>query len=206
MPDLNETVDAIVAALPGAQSGEDVMAFLKKALDLMAAMPGAPQGTPSPEQMGEMESAMTAAVANSALLLDIAKELDVTPDKVLPTVAAFKTKLDVSTDTEKELAELKAFRKDAEIRMLIEDKSDFIPPAQRENVSAFAKKYGIEAAREYVNSAFTTKITNSAPKPPEPPKENNTPSSEFIAFRKAKGRTDEQIKAEWNNLNKNKEA
>lgn len=152
MPDLQQTVDGIVSALPGAQSAEDVIAFLKKASELMAIMPGAPEGgaMPSPDQMGEMEMEMKKQAAYSRIATDLAAELSVEPDKLIPTVKAMSMTKKDGDQTAGRIAALESELKERKIADLIAANSNRIPPAERENVKAFATKYGLDAASEMV--------------------------------------------------------
>lgn len=207
--DLQKSIDDLLAAspLPAGSKVEDLVAWLKKAAEMVALMPGAPaEGAPTPDDMSGMQDAMAEMAAHAKSFQGLMEDLDVAADKVAPTVAAMKAQAEGATDQEKTIAELRAFKADAEIRHLVDDHSDLIPPAKRDDVVAFAKKYGIPAAKDYVAAAFTTRIPTTTETPA--PVTNSAPSPEFVAFRKSKGRTDEQIAAEWKKLypSTNKEA
>ena len=199
---------AQAAGLPATATVEELESLLKAVKQFMTVMPGAPQaGMPTPEQMGEMETEMKQQMMNSKTLTEVATLLSVTPDKVLPTVAAMSNKT-TDTDTLKtELATVKANLLARDAADLITANSSKIPPAKRDFWLNYAKTNGIENTKSVL--AEMPDVLPPAAGDPDPTKksdDNSKPSPEFIAFRKAKGRTPEQIDKEWANLNKNKEA
>lgn len=150
-----EIIGKVVSALglPEGTAAEDVIAILKKAGEFMALMPGAPQGggMPTPDQMGEMELEMKKQAAYSKITSDLAAELKIDPDKLIPTVKAMSMNKSNSDETAQRLATLEAQLKERDIADLIVTNSNRIPPAKREEIKTFANKYGIEAAKEMIS-------------------------------------------------------
>ena len=207
MPELKEMVDQIISAspLPDGSSPDDLVNWLKKAGEMLAMMPGAPVGeVPTDEGMQEMKAAMTRTITNAKAMDSVAEYLGVDPDKVLAKVTAMSSKADNSDKLAERLAELETKHTENEIEKLLVANERKFPPAKREFWQNYAKKHGVDAART-VLSEMTDIIPSKKPET----KENNRseqPSAEFIAFRKRKGVSDEQIVKEWKNLNSDKEA
>ncbi len=184
MPDLQKTVEDVIAALPGAKTAEDVIGFLKKASEMLQLMPGAPEGgvMPSPDQMGEMETEMKQMQNSHKLIADIAAEMKVAAEQIIPTIKAMSIKADSGTDAAKELAALKARLAVYDVDKMIADNANRIPPAQVESVRAFANRHGVEAAREMI-----AQLPELPPDPTKKLAQEPTVDSERIAMARKMG-------------------
>ena len=203
MPDLQQTVDGIIAALDGAKTADDVMNFLKKATEVLAIMPGAPEGGAMPtdeEGMGAMMTATRKALAYAKTLEDVAAHLKVEPDKVLPTVAAMSSKATDADTLAAKVADLEAKQNARDIADLI-DNSTRIAPAQRDHWRKFAKDYGIEAARTAIEQ-----LPEIIPAKPNKTVANaETIDAERLALAQSMGLSEDDIK-KYSRKPDNKEA
>lgn len=198
-----EIVPAIAGAigLPATATIDEIEGVIKAVKQYLATMPGAPEGggMPTPDQMGEMELEMKKQAAYSKIATDLAAELNTEPDKLIPTVKAMSMTKNEDTKTAERIAALEAELKARKIADLITANSNRIPPAERENVRAFANKYGIEAATEMVaklpelpNSGAGKRVDNS----------RETIEAERLAIAKAQGISTETIQKYSRNINK----
>jgi phage I-like protein len=187
--------------LPETAGPDEVIGLVKKMAELMAAMPGAPgEGMPTPEQMPGMESEMKAAINSHSILTDIASELKTDADKVLPTVKALNTRASGSDDQTNRLAELEAKIKENELTELIASNHDRIPPAERDEYAAFARKHGVEVARFSISKLPALPVEKKTTETPK----TNEPTEEFYAFtlKANPGMTRERAKEHFLKLNK----